>query len=77
MQALVISYTYDILQPYLIEAIKGDALDIAQWGKRSSCCGTGFDLSQRRLYGRFGSSRGVSGSAESCTRSEEDDGAGG
>src|SRR2546421_4834532 len=69
---------YSILQPYLEEAIKRDAFDIAQWGKWRSCCGAGFNIGQGRLYCRFRGSRSVGlGSTESCTRSEEYNGEGG
>ena len=64
---------YSILQPYLEEAIKRDAFDIAQWGKWRSCCGGGFNLGQGRLYGRFWGFR----STESCSRSKENNGKGG
>lgn len=67
---------YSILQPYLEEAIKRDALDITQWGKWRSCCGGGFNRGQGRLYGRFGGWRSVGGT-ESCTRSKEYNGKGG
>src|SRR2546423_12846727 len=44
---------YSIRQPYLEEAIKPDAFDIAQWGKWRSCCGGAVPLRAGRARSPF------------------------